>query len=484
MKRFLTLALAGALVLGMGSVAYANICAFDPVPAATLLFPFVSYNYDNGVTGYGTTTRFSVTNVSSEAQIVHVTLWTDYSVPILDFNILLTGYDMQMINIRDILRDGQLPPTFQSTDAGGVSDDGPWSRRNTAVTLPAGIPDNPADPESTYGLVCDEAYPGDYATQLIDANLRGLLQLWLQSSQTADRGFELCNGTPVEHASWFQARDTTMDTWMYVTMDVVNECNKLFPSSEDYWGPSGVAMNTNVLVGDYQVINRDERFSEADNAVHIEADELLDSVIGPNDYPISFYGRYSNVTGLEDYREPLPTAWAVRYENRVDGGKAIKTYLRVFKTNTNTAFQIVPDLDPTLSGSQAVELYSRICIPYTYYTWDDEENVSTSSTNPWSFPGLGTVVPNLLPLETQEVDAAQFNLVGPQGWMMFVWPHSNLATYNSTPLYYQTWMGVKYFQEGDYSGSRDAQVLGNANCFFDQVLPGLGINYAYLGFAE
>ena len=35
MRKFFTLALVGALALGVSSVAYANFCAFDPVPAAT-----------------------------------------------------------------------------------------------------------------------------------------------------------------------------------------------------------------------------------------------------------------------------------------------------------------------------------------------------------------------------------------------------------------------------------------------------------------
>ena len=52
MKKFLTLALVGAMVLGVSSVVFANICAFDPVPAATLLFPFVSYDYHGGDTGH------------------------------------------------------------------------------------------------------------------------------------------------------------------------------------------------------------------------------------------------------------------------------------------------------------------------------------------------------------------------------------------------------------------------------------------------
>ena len=42
MKRFMSIALVAGLVLGAGSMAFANICAFDPVPAATLLFPFVA----------------------------------------------------------------------------------------------------------------------------------------------------------------------------------------------------------------------------------------------------------------------------------------------------------------------------------------------------------------------------------------------------------------------------------------------------------
>ena len=34
MKRFLTMAVAGVLALGLSSVAYASYCAFDAVPAS------------------------------------------------------------------------------------------------------------------------------------------------------------------------------------------------------------------------------------------------------------------------------------------------------------------------------------------------------------------------------------------------------------------------------------------------------------------
>ena len=66
MKRFLTFALVGVLALGLTSTAYATYCANDVVPASTLLFPFVQYDYEAGLAGdTGATTLFAITNVSS-----------------------------------------------------------------------------------------------------------------------------------------------------------------------------------------------------------------------------------------------------------------------------------------------------------------------------------------------------------------------------------------------------------------------------------
>ena len=44
----------------------------------------------------------------------------------------------------------------------------------------------------------------------------------------------------------------------------------------------------------------------------------------------------------------------------------------------------------------------------------------------------------------------------------------------------QTWMGVKYVAEGLYSGFRPGAVMANWNCFDDQILPDLGVNYDYV----
>lgn len=477
MKKFMTLALVGAVMLGAGSVAFANVCAFDNTPAATLLYPFVAYNYAEGASGVNT--LFSVTNTSSEAQIVHVTVWTDFSVAILDFNILLTGYDVQSMDIRTILAAGQLPVTqiqAHNTDE-GIFDDGPVSQVNQ---YSPGDPINPPDPEATTVLspsrcaVGDQAYPGRYSDP-IPANILALFEGWLKSSQTVPRYHDNCNDAPYtpSPSPWFEARDETDDTWMYITADVVETCNTLFPDEAGYF--ANEIRYDNVLIGDVLWVNSAERFSEANPAVHVEASLNLPFIATTNPatfFPLSFYARYSNFFDTSDYREPLPTAWAFRYLE--DSSIGLETYMRVWKGSTLN--RIVPDLvldDPDESPN---EMWALNCLAYTYYAWDEEENVATTTVPPWSQPGGEFVVLNLLPLETQEVSVAQFNITDPYGWMLFVWPPSNWSFTNPQTAtdWYQTWMGVKVVKTGDYSAFMEGAVMANYNCFDNQVLPDLG----------
>ncbi|HYX23827.1 MAG TPA: hypothetical protein VFC23_06720, partial [Thermoanaerobaculia bacterium] len=105
-KTALCLALLGLLALGGQAVAV--ICTIDAVPAATLLLPYFEVDLNNP---NGLTTLFSVNNASATAVLAHVVVYSDLSVPVLDFNIYLTGYDVQTINLRDILINGILPQT-------------------------------------------------------------------------------------------------------------------------------------------------------------------------------------------------------------------------------------------------------------------------------------------------------------------------------------------------------------------------------------
>lgn len=477
MKRFLTLALVGALVLGASSVLYANVCAFDAVPAASLLYPFVVYNYEQGAAGYDT--LFSVTNVSSEAQIVHFTVWTDFSVAILDFNVVLTGYDVQNISIRDILRDGQLPITLvgpHTTDE-GVFEDGPVSGNNTVRSWdPTDLADPRPTSDLTVGARCltsDAAYPGAYV-QKIPGVLLNLFEGWLKSSQTNDwYNSENCipTGGVAQGGLWYYNRTPSDDSWMYITADVVETCNKTFPEQQSYW--NGEARYDNVLIGDVIYVNSTARYSEAVNAIHLEADELDLPLVADR----SFFYRYS--LGA-DAREPLPTAWGFRI---VGNGADLKTYIRAFKAGS-TFGGLIEDADWVASTSPG-DFTAKDPVAYTYYAWDEEENVVTSTSFPWSSPQGGDVVPNLLPLETQQVAATDFSIYDPNGWMLFIWPWSNTDVIN-TPSdpgcddYYQTWMGVQYVLEGQWSAALDGAVMANFNCFPDQILPNLGVNYKYI----
>jgi hypothetical protein len=77
-------------------------CEITVAPAATLLLPVFDVNI-TAAAGASDTTLFTITNVSAAPQIAHVTLWTDWSFPVLDFNIFLTGYDVQGINMFDLI---------------------------------------------------------------------------------------------------------------------------------------------------------------------------------------------------------------------------------------------------------------------------------------------------------------------------------------------------------------------------------------------
>ena len=489
MKRFVTLALVSALVLGASSMVYANVCAFDAVPAATILFPFVTLDYNAPLSGVSTS--FSITNVSAEAQVVHVTVWTDFSAAILDFNILLTGYDVISMNIRDILINGQLPVTkFEAHDgAEGVADNGPVSSDNTAsgATWIENLMD---DPQSTLNLgdrcnTTNSSYPGLYSTP-IPPGFLGLFQGYLQVSQTVDRVhsndcFQTYGDTyTLAPAPFWAERDTTFPTNMYITADVVENCNKLFPDAFGYFATE--ARFDNVLIGDVLWTSVADRYSEAGNAVHLEADLDLASVatIEPTSgLPISFYHRYASFEGVSDFREPLPTAWAFRY---LGAGLAnIGTDVRVWKGSTS--FGKTYDLERV--GTVAVSpdsLTASNCHAYTYYAWDEDEMVTSVTSVPWSMPGGEAVIPNLIPLETQQVPVEQFDTPGAFGWMLFVWPASNYVN-NGAGLeddFYQTWMGVRYNAFGDWSAAIDGAVMANFNCFSDQVLPTLRTNYSYV----
>lgn len=490
MKYFLTMVLVIAVILAMSTVASANVCAFDAVPAATLLFPFVEYDYAGG--GVGGTTLISITNFSAEAQIVHVALWTDYSLPILDFNILLTGYDVQSINIRDILAHGMLPSAIPGGGNSPVGDPpisyGPVSEAN--VLTGAWIDGLMADPESTTVLTCNEGHPRDDVEGIDSATLDLLEALLMQSQAAGAREYSTCLDDPTRVVrTWWQddVFNAARKTWMYITADVVTECTLMSPDdpSGDYLG---LLSGNNVLTGDVIYLDPVNGFSEGVKAVHLEADPDLPSVATPlvnpanggsSGYPISFYARYGHgLAAPWQYREPLGTAWGFKYFS--DSTNSAESYLRVWKGTSWNRRLVDLELD---SDDRNVSSFTALnCLAYTYYAWDEEENVYSLWDQPW-----GTTEPwespNLLPLGTQEVNIDEFLLPDNYGSLLFVWPASNfegIPGADATPDFYQTWMSMRYKAFGQFSLAMDGTLMANYNCFGTQVLPLLGIGHDYV----
>ena len=99
MKKSLT---AFVLGLALASGASAATCTIDQVPGATLLLPYFEVDIADPA---GVDTLFTLNNASATAILTHVMVWTDMSVEALDFNVYLTGYDVQTIAMGMMIRD-------------------------------------------------------------------------------------------------------------------------------------------------------------------------------------------------------------------------------------------------------------------------------------------------------------------------------------------------------------------------------------------
>jgi len=265
-RKLTTLAIPVALAAVLAAVpAAAEICAVDPVPAATLLLPYFEVELD---APFGLTTLLSINSASDQPVVARVTLWTDMGVPTFAFDVYLTGFDVQSLNLRDSFN-GLLPVTGPGLSPLGRfsarSDPPPGCFQEIAVTVP---------------------------TEHLRAAHTGAPSPLLGG---------LCAGRDLGDG---RARG-------YVTVDVVGECfSGLFPSDPGYFaddtGP-GVARHDNVLWGELFFVDPGQDFAHSENLVRLESSP---AAFGPGDR--TFYGRYLGYSGA-DGREPLPTAWAARY---------------------------------------------------------------------------------------------------------------------------------------------------------------------------
>lgn len=266
--RHMVLGLAGAALLLCSPPAAGLHCAIDAVPAATLLMPYFEVDLSNS---NNVTTLLEMTNTSPAATLAHLTIWTDWGVPALGVDVYFTGYDVQTINLRDVIGSGLLPRTASlgQDPANTISPRGP---RSTDVNY------------SSCAGILPPANLNAAAIADLQAKLKGEP---IPSSPT------LCAGSPRGNQI---ARG-------YVTVDVVTGCTALNPSSAGYF--SGVAANDNKLVGETMILAPGTNTMWAYPLIHLEAATL------PPGAP-SFYGRYVGDSGA-DGREPLPSSYAARF---------------------------------------------------------------------------------------------------------------------------------------------------------------------------
>ncbi len=278
--------LLSALLLPLHTgAAAASACHQEAVPAATLLLPYFELDLADP---NGLTTSFSVNNASAVAVLAHVAIWSDLGVPVLNFNLYLTGYDVQTINLRDVLFYGNLPQTASS-----------GQDPNDTIS-PKGELSQDLNFTSCQGKLPPPPLPAALLSSL-ERSLTGLSSPVLKG---------LCAGQVLGDSV---ARG-------YVTVDTVSNCTLRFPDDAGYFGPTNAdATDQNVLWGTWYIINASKGYAQGSDMVAIVADATSPETTTPGRY--TFYGRYDGWSAV-DHRAPLATTFAVQYANGgpFDGG--------------------------------------------------------------------------------------------------------------------------------------------------------------------
>jgi hypothetical protein len=410
--------------------ARAEIGTADAVPAATLLLPYFEVDLGNP---NGVTTLFSVNNASATAVVANVTIWTDWGVPSLGFQLYLTGYDVQTMNLRTIFG-GTLPVT---ADAGS----------------------DPSDTLSHKGpLSQDINFPGAVgpcgSSQTTYNNFDPTLALKIQNIQRVHQGLS----SPVDGKCW-GANHGDAVVRGYITVDTVNQCGLSGPADAGYM--TNVITNQNVLWGDYSFVNPAKNIAYGDTLVHVEAcngggfQGFVGNGAGncpftAGDY--TFYGRYDGANA-SDQREPLATTFAARYAT------INKTDLLVWRDTKKAPSGA--DGKQTCGGAPAWFPLSQSDV----VGFDTQENVDDlcilpNDTSPASSK-------TCFPLATERVNVKSGNALAKKMMVPFDagWLYLNLnheVSSDPFPGVAQAWVSVVRSGEGQFSTGQGALQLDNA----------------------
>lgn len=501
MRRFSRLiSLALLSVAGSG---LAVTCSYDNVPGATLLVPYFKVS-SNGVTDAsqpippgGTNTLVAITNVSATGLIAHWTVWNKYSVPVIDFNVPLTAYDVAYWSVANILN------------------------------MQLNMNDKWQNPNNSVKDVCfDSTRVGFGATKFIRfANPSGLVEFGVGSkylvpavplnsafrAQVLDSLDESGDIVGVKAPGAFVLDDDNAacgsdvdgeisgDFSGYITIDVVNYCNNLTPVQGPYYDFDAIATSgwseygytPNALIGDVFYLNQNPSGGNVsgDQMVPLEFDTRLEQFEPQIASNKTFYGRYSDLavdaetgsihTGVPsnyyfwgDGREPLGERYGFRYNNQAG---AVQSWALIWRSDIYVE-----------SGENLCEWWAEGGSPgdgfydeghqLIAFVFDSDENIFTPSGKP---PCPSPPTPECLPGGGNYffLEAGRLQILGneelnpgkyPDGYIDMLLP--------GTEGYNMAWVGIQHSGEGlALSVGHSASLLDNQFLCSDYFFEGDGV---------
>ncbi|MBW8876624.1 MAG: hypothetical protein JF614_16790 [Acidobacteria bacterium] len=411
------LLLAVSALLSSVPPASAVICTIDAVPAATLLLPYFEVDLDNP---NGLTTLFSINNASATAVLAHVAIWSDLSVPVLDFNVYLTGYDVQTINLRDVLVNGDVP---QTASAGQDVTDriSPKGKKSQDVNFASCLGQLPLPPLPAAFL--------DHLRQSLTGKGSSLF-----GGQCVGRSY----GDNIARG--------------YVTVDTVSNCTLRLPGDPGYFTTDITFQN--VLWGDYFYVDSARNFASGDTLVHVEASLTNPATTTAGRY--TFYGRYVG-WNASDHREPLPTTFASRYsfDNAFQGNGSSLLVWRDSKT-IQSSFTC-----PATIGRPSWFPLSTEGVAI----FDEQELTSTFTGFPFSpQPPVDSVIPFPAEAQRTRIGGPDFPVPFAFGWLYLDLNTTVTGNPNppSDPAAAQAWVTLNMDSSGHFSVGFSAIQLDSA----------------------
>ncbi len=410
----------GGAAAGPSTTNNDDSCDIGVTPAATLLLPY----FEVETATRSVDTFFTVVNTGYLPQIAHVVVWTDWSYPVLDFNIFLTGFDVQSISMYDVIVNGIIAPIPNSTTLGGTS--------SSATASAGGVVLSPVGPFSgtnTSNPNVNASTCGTLAGQIPSFALPEIKSLLVTGAYP-----NVCTaaGSPAT------SHPTATTAVGYVTIDVAAVCSQNMPDSPTY--VRSEILFDNVLTGDYEILNKaaGSNYAGGNPLVHIRAipeggPANTPLVPAQTNLPYTFYQRYENAIvfppGLENYdrRQPLPATFAARW---IQGGaNAFNTSYRIWRegaTGPNT----------TCNGSgNSADLNSALPVT-AIVRFDEHENPAIAQGLNISVPlpqQPGSTFPETSTTSTTASQFPQFTNGSPAGDVAG-WMYLNLNSNDVCPV--------------------------------------------------